>query len=130
METTEKKTAWWKFVIAMLLFWPGALLAQILVAGILGIIGLLTPRAYRRLAIGNEILACIASVCLCTEYAYSITGSRHKMFWMINCVVATVIYAMLFVLELIFSTELAGIIDVAVMAIMYCVHAVLIWKRE
>lgn len=122
------KTKWWKFALALVVFWIGPLVIGAVIAVFLSISNIFTPRAFRNTQEWINLISSIFACFICTSFADSITDKKHKTFCMINCVIAATIWIGDTVLSAAMQTiEFTPALTQVVRAIVYIVLAVMMY---
>ena len=129
-KTVNRDTKWWKFAIALVVFWVGPLVIGAVIAVVLSILNIFTPQAYKNTQEWINLMSSVFACSICTSFADSITDKKHKIFCMINCVIATTIWIGDTVLSAVmFTIEFVPALTQVVRAVLYIVLAVMLYKE-
>ena len=131
VKVVDSKTKWWKFALALIVFWIGPLVIGAGLSIFLSISNIFTPRAYAMsqdwINLVSSVLACL----LCASFADKITDEKHKIFCMTNCVIAATIWIGDTVLSTAMQTiEFVPALLQVARAVAYIIFAVMMYRES
>lgn len=92
-QTENKRTAAWRFIVAILIFWLSTIFIGLIVNLIMSLLNIITPRFYQKGQIEINITADLFAVAISCNLADNVLEEKHRVFCAVNCILLALLNA-------------------------------------